>query len=516
MKTIYFDSFNKKLSYMVAVLAGACLPFAFAPFNYTVLAFFAPALLYFLWIHAGSLKQTLWQAFWFGVAVFGIGASWIFISIHTFGQTNIAIAGFITALFVTILALFLVLQAYLFKQCCSRYPVLIFALTWALCEWLRSWLFSGFPWLFLAHSQINSPLAAYAPILGTYGTSFLVAFIAALMVHIMLSYTNRKVKNSSNKQGYLIWQQEWQIISLLFLISIFITGYLLTKINWTAPVGKPIKVSLVQGNIPQEMKWDPQAFAATKHIYRQLTEQHLDSQIIIWPEAAIPALFNEVQDYFKGLDQLTAQHHVALVTGVPMQLFDRNQYANALLALGNGQGIYFKRHLVPFGEYVPLQAILRGIIGFFDLPMSDFSGGAMYQQAVMAAGIPLGAFICYEIAYPEVVRASLPQAQVLVTISNDAWFGDSFAPWQHLQIAQFQTLMTNRPLLFVSNTGVTAIADAQGRIQAIIPQFKQAVLTSYFQPMQGSTPWVCYGDSPILLVFFVVLIILGYKQKSKL
>lgn len=499
---------------LLAILAGGLLPFAFAPYNYWLLAFIAPAILFWLWAQA-TPKQAAWQGFYFGIGCFSVGVSWVYISIYTFGQTNFLIAGFITTLFCGVLALFPAIQGYLLRRYFSRCGVLSFASSWVLLEALRCWIFSGFPWLLLAHSQISSPLSVYIPVLGTFATGFLVALCAACVVQLLtLCYRSRIISWIStdelpfvlaNRLNYPNWQR-WlrQGLAIITLVIIFAYSTVLQKHNWIMPVGNPLKISLVQGNIPQELKWDPHVFNHTKHIYQQLTQQHWDSQIIIWPEAAIPALLNDERNYFKALDELAKAHNVALLAGVPLQLTEQNYY-NAVIALGNAKGSYFKRHLVPFGEYVPIAFVLRGLIGFFDLPMSNFSAGSLVQPTIVAAGVPFATFICYEIAYPNLVRSNLPAAQALITVSNDAWFGDSLAPWQHLQISQFQALQSGRPLLFVSNTGVSAFINAQGQLQATIPQFKQGVLTANMQPMQGITPWVRLGDTPWLILFALLL-----------
>lgn len=263
-------------------------------------------------------------------------------------------------------------------------------------------------------------------------------------------------------------------------------------------------MALVQANIPQSVKWDEARFESTLALYRDLSAPLWSkAQIVIWSEAAIPAFYDNVRDYFESEAALAEPYQGTLISGVPYRepptpAKPGGGVFNSAVALGNGGGVYHKQHLVPFGEYVPLESWLRGLIKFFDMPMSDFSAGPAGQAPLRAGAITLAPFLCYEIVYPDLVR--LGRADVLLTLSNDAWFGHSLGPLQHLQMAQMRALENGRPLIRATSNGVTALIDAQGRITARIPQFEQAVLEGSVQPMTGATPFSRTGSRPILLL----------------
>lgn len=376
--------------------------------------------------------------------------------------------------------------------------MLAFPALWVLFEWIRSWFLSGFPWLFLGISQLSSPLRGFAPIVGEYGLSFLVVFTSSLLV---LAYIQRTKIFSV-------------LIAMLVIILLWISGTLLAKISWTKITDNPIAVALIQGNIPQQMKWDPEYLDTTLQRYFDLSKNQWHNQIVIWPEAAIPTLYQYAKDYFDQLALIAKKNNSTLITGIPVK--DGFYYYNGIIALGTGQGIYYKRHLVPFGEYVPFDRWLRGIIGFFDIPMSNFAAGSANQGNLQAAGLTIAPFICYEIAYPELVLAALPTANLLLTVSNDAWFGHSFASAQHLQIAQLRALETGRYHLFSNNTGVSAVIAPDGTIQAATPAFQTTVLTNSIMKMTGATPLVWLGLTPILGAMAGLLLLAFFLEKRNI
>jgi len=489
---------------LVALIAGCLLPFAFAPFGFYPLAIISPALLLLTWLHS-TAKQTFWRGFLFGLGFFGIGASWVYISIHQFGNAPFPLAAFITILFVAILALFIAISGYIFTRFLPTNNwakfYLAFPSIWVLFEWIRSWILTGFPWLLLATSQTDSPLSGFAPLFGTYGLAFIITLNSALLVSILLDARKKQIKKVA--------------INISILIAIWLAGFGLSMLSWTATASKPIQVSLMQGNIPQQLKWDKTYLELTLKRYVDLTQQHWDSHLIIWPEAAIPLLQQNAQPFLNNLNQQAKKHRTTLITGIPIQ--EDDHYYNGMIAIGMDHAKYYKRHLVIFGEYLPWWINwLRGVIGLLDIPMSDFSSGSDNQAKFNVAGLTFAPFICYEIAYPDLVLKAAEQSQVLLTINNDAWFDDSIALAQHLQIGRFQALATGRYLLFLSNTGMTAIVTPQGRIQNEIPAFKTGVLTGYFKGMTGLTPWAKLGDKFIILLLIVFFIIARTTQNKKL
>lgn len=488
--------------YMLALIAGALTPFAFAPVGFYPLAVLSPAVLLALWSNAAP-SRAFTQGLLFGIGSFGVGVSWVFISIHEFGNTAVPLAALLTFLFVILLALFTALQGYLSRRFFTVNPLTIgfvFPASWVLMEWIRGWIFSGFPWNLMGYSQINSPLAGYIPLIGEYGVSFLVVLSSALLVMFFRLGPYRKA-------------------IAIALLLIWSSGIGLNKLEWTQPKNaKQYSAALVQGNVPQELKWNPNYLHDTLKTYLQLTRLHWDKDIIVWPESAIPTAYQYVTNFLEALNTEAKATNTAVIVGIPMQhqYHFEDHFYNALVVLGAGSGIYFKRHLVPFGEYLPLKDLLRGLIAFFNIPMSDFIPGKMAQDNLKIMDLWVAPYICYEIAYAEVVRHNLPQAELLVTTSNDSWFGNSMAPWQHLEIGQFRALQTGRYMLFASNSGVTAIIDPKGRVIAMIPQFKEAVLSGKVQAMIGATPWVKIGTMPVIILLLVGLILTKLRdRKSK-
>ena len=471
-----------------ALLAGAVLPFAFAPFHSAWIAFFSSTVLLATLLNV-SRKRAFWRGFLFGIGLFGVGASWVYVSIHYFGGTPAWLAGIFTAGFVAFLSFMIGAQTYCFVRYFPRDHwiklVIGFPAFWVLAECFRSWIITGFPWLLLGTSQLNTPLSGYAPIVSVYGLSFLVAMIAGLIVNAVFS-----------KKRFLF--------SIVGMILIFVLGNALTNIRWTSTNTDPISVALVQGNIPQSIKWQPNLLTQALDTYKNLTIANLDATIIVWPEAAVATTQINAADYLSTMNTTLKDHHNTLLTGIVYDDPTTQQYYNAMTVLGDGQGLYFKQHLVPFGEYVPLQNLLRGLITFFNLPMSNFSKGPAHQALLTAGNVKIAPFLCYEIAYLPLVLNTVPEAQLLLTVSDDSWFGRSWAAAQQLQMAQMRSLEVGRYQLVAGNDGITAIIDDQGNIVKRIPRFKTAVLREVVFGMQGSTPLVTFGWLPWLIVLLII------------
>lgn len=477
------------LGLMLALFAGTVLPFAFAPFHVSWLAPLSLAILFALWSRDGARGAVL-QGYLFGLGMFTAGVYWIYISIHIFGHVPLPLSIFLCVLFIAFLSLFPALAAYLYVRFLDRWGVSAAILglpaIWVLVEWMRGWFLTGFPWLALGYSQTAGPLAGFAPIIGVYGASWVVAQIAALLVAVAIGRCRR-----------------W--LALSGLAALVALGAGLGQVTWTQRVDGPLRVSLVQGNISQDIKWLPSMREPTLELYSELTRDHWDSDLIVWPESAIPMFLDEAKPFLDALGREARAHDTDLLTGIIAEERRSGHYYNTVISVGNDKGMYAKRHLVPFTEYLPLKSVLGGIVAFMDVPMSDFSAGTAGQAPLRAAGIAVGVSICYEDAFGEEMIDRLPDANVLVNVSNDAWFGGSVAPWQHLQMAQMRALETGRPMLRATNTGVTAVVSADGRIQAVAPQFKATVLTAEVQPRQGMTPYAYWGNAPVVTIAFAIL-----------
>ncbi|MBX3709758.1 MAG: apolipoprotein N-acyltransferase [Gammaproteobacteria bacterium] len=499
-------SFEFLLDSIAAILLGVVLTFAFAPYEIFPLAVVAPAGLLGLWIKTSySLQRTLWLGFFFGLGLFGAGVYWIFTSIHLFGGVPTILAVFITIGMIAALAAFPASVGYLlnrfFPANNTQKMIYAFPAIWVLTEWLRGWLFTGFPWLFLGYSQTNSPLKGYAPIMGVYLVSLATIVSSALVVNTIIKYKQKDFRST--------------YLNLLTLSIIWILGGLFSLIPWTRPQGEPISVALVQGNIPQAIKWSPEHVQLSYDRYVKLTEPLWGkNKLIIWPEAAIPVPLQSTESFINAMDEKSKASGSTLMLGIPIRTPDEKGYYNTIVALGEKKNkVYLKRHLVPFGEYTPLTEFFSSTLKFLDIPMSEMISGKMNQSPLTANNIKIQPSICYEIAFPDLTRFTDKSINMLLVVTNDAWFGDSNAEPQHLQMAAMRALELGRPVLFASNDGITAIIGPNGKIEAAAPQRQATVLSTTVQPMYGITPWMQNGFDPILLILICLLFMANQSKK---
>ena len=476
---------------LLALAAGMLFPLAFAPFHWFPVAIVALALLFGVW---GGMtpRRAAWRGWLFGLGQFGVGVSWVYVAIHDFGYASVVLAGFMTSLFVALLALFTALLGYAVTRLAPTpggvQVLLVFPAGWTLFEWLRGWVFTGFPWLNAGYSQLDAPLAGLAPMVGVYGVSWAVAVSAGLLL-VLLRRVGRP-----------------RLLAAAALIMLWLVALGAGQAAWTQAEGPPLRAALVQGNIPQDIKWQPEQVQHTLDRYLELTRQHWGSDLIVWPEAALPVFYDQIADHYLARLQVEARaYNTDMLIGMSVREQDSRRYYNSMLSLGSSTGFYHKRHLVPFGDYVPLETWLRGLIGFFDLPMSGYSPGPAQQPLLEAAGHKVGVSICYEDVFGEEVIQSLPQAALLVNGTNNAWYGDSLAPHQALQMSQMRALESGRYLLRATTNGISAVIDAHGKVVAQAPQFQEAVVTAAFQPMSGATPYVRGGNYPVLIGLLLAL-----------
>ncbi|WP_406565605.1 apolipoprotein N-acyltransferase [Halomonas jincaotanensis] len=464
------------LGYLAALLAGGLTTLTASPFELWWLGPVAAGLVY-LGIHNLSAGQAAIRGWCYGVGLFGSGASWVYVSIHDYGYTGVPLAVFLTSLFVAGLALFFAVTFGLYRRLCGpRLGFLTFAGAWVLGEWLRTWLFTGFPWLLLGTGHIDSPLAAWAPIGGVYLLSLLTVLTGSLGVE-------------------LLRRRWWAAIPIAML---WIAPLALPQ-QWTMPAGDPVRLALLQGNLPQLIKWTPEGQRVAIDTYRELTRQQNDNtDLIIWPEAALPMFEDEARPILERV-QTNLPPETALLTGI-LQREENRRYYNSVVGVGDVEGEYRKAHLVPFGEYLPLETLLRGTIAFFDLPMPAMTPGLSEQAPIRAAGLSIGNAICYEIIYPDLVANRARSADLLLTVSNDTWFGASIGPLQHLQMARLRALENGRYLARATSNGVTAIIDPKGSITAQAPQFEATSISGEVVPMAGLTPFSRTGSWPVWLL----------------
>lgn len=478
---------------LLALAGGAALPLAFAPFGFYLLAPLCAAVLFASW-RCATPRQAMWRGYLSGLAMFGFGVHWVYVSMHDFGGMGVAMSTAVTALLVVVLAVFPALAAGLATRLSRRgghepaaVMVLVYPATWTLFEWVRGWFLTGFPWLNLGYSQIDGPLTGFAPLIGVYGLSLAVALSGALL----LAMFERRAAFSL------------RAACLVALACLWLGATVAGAIEWTQSEGRPLRVSLVQGNVSQDLKWRPGMMEPTVALYRELSREHWDSDLIVWPETAMPMYYLQAVPYLDELGEEARAHGAELLVGLIYLDPASGDYYNSMVSVGGESGppqMYHKHHLVPFTEYLPLKQALGGFVDLLDVPMSDFSAGPARQAPFEVAGQQVGMSICYEDAFGEEMIRMLPRATLLVNVSNDAWFGRSVAPFQHLQIARMRALETGRPLLRSTNTGISALIGYRGELLATSPQFEVHVLTGEVQPRQGATPYVRVGNAGFLVL----------------
>lgn len=490
-----------------AFFLGALSVLAYAPFGLYPLIFLSLGGFYALldqaqtasFVQSANAKPAqrfrhgAWLGAAFGFGLFSAGVSWIYVSLSTFGSMPVALAALATLLFCAGISIYPALVGALFVRFAPagrEQKGLFFAALWALSEWLRGWILTGFPWLAIGYSQSSSPLAGFAPLFGVYGVSFVCAFAASLCA----------IKKSCSS---------WGLFSRCITLSgLFLTGLVLTMPDaWTQAQGEPISVALLQGNVAQDVKWRAEKFNDSLRTYYQLAAAH-PAQLTVLPETAIPAFLGQVpQTYLDEFQALAQRKNGDILFGVA--LGNRDAYANGAVSLGvSGEQIYRKTHLVPFGEYVPPG--FSWFLKIAKIPMSNFTPGQKNQALLKLAGQKIAVNICYEDAFGEEIIRALPEAGLLVNLSNVAWFGDSLAPAQHLQIAQMRAIESGRMMLRATNTGMTAIIETNGRIQGVLPPFTRAALIGKVRAYVGATPYVRWGNAPII-VFATLLLLLALR-----
>ena len=478
---------------VIALLGGALFSLSLSPLGFWPLALASPVALYAV-SQECSVRRTIFRFYLYNVGLFGVGVSWIFVSINEYGNASVPLSGGLVLLFVLAYSLICVPQAVLYSRYLKRGGMLgaaSFSGLWVLQEWFRSWFLTGFPWLFVGYGAMGTPLENIAPIAGVFGVSLVTVFLGTSL-YVALAH------------------RSWKLLIpgfLLFLVSLSASYLSFTRYERT------VSVSLIQGNIDQHEKWQPQNRWPIFDRYKNASESEWGSDLVVWPEAAITLFPEQATEALKDLDRRATMAGSALVLGIPDR-HDSGGFQNTVIVLGKGEGQYVKRRLVPFGEYVPLEEYLRGLIGFFNLPMSHNMKGPAKQQPLIAGGNLLSLSICYEVVYPDLVRSSVESPDLLMTVSNDTWFGSSVGPWQHFQMARMRALENGRAMIRATNNGVTALVDYRGLVQARLPQFQAGVLRGEVEVRSGSTPFSQFGSYPVLC-FCLLLIGITYQRRDE-
>jgi apolipoprotein N-acyltransferase len=469
---------------IVPLAAGALCVFGFAPFYAWPVPIAMLALLFHAWDRALSPRQAALSGFAFGLGFFLGGVSWMYISLHTYGSMPAPLAALAVFLVCAYLALFPAAAGWVairWGGTRSGPRLALMCAAFVALEWLRGWLFTGFPWLTLGTSQVpSSPLAGFAPLVGAYGTSLAVLLAAALVTAFFHSL-------ALSRERYLL---------LGALAILFLAGGVAKSVTWGAPAGEAIRIALLQGNVPQQLKWREEVRARTLVEYRDMVFA-ANAHVVVLPETALPAFIDQLPpDYVAGLRAHARESGKEILMGTVERKFRDGgefDYFNSLVNLTDpAQAGYRKRHLVPFGEFIPPG--FKWILAVLEIPLSDFAIPTEKPRTLRAAGRRFGAAICYEDIFGEEVIELLPEAEILVNVSNDAWFGESLAADQHLQTSQMRALETERWMVRATNTGVTAAIDERGYVVARVPQFTRATLVQAVPPRTGITPYVRWGD----------------------
>lgn len=474
------------LTRLVFFLLGCLTTTAFAPFGWSWLLPLALLPLLYVCLTLAP-RDAAKHSGAFGLGLFLTGTYWIYISVVIYGNAPSWIAVILMIGFVLIMSLYFWLSGWLISRLShgEHWLLLLVApAVWVSVEWLRGWLLTGFPWLSLGYSQVDSLLAGWAPVIGVYGVSaMLILSVAAALVALLTSGRER-----------------WVAVGIVLLP--WISGGVLRTVEWTEAAGPPIRSTLIQGGVSQDKKWLVEQRGPTMNFYRDATRRATDSAIVVWPEVAIPSVTDRVEGYIKSLETVSRHNAQTILFGVlerdVEQTGDTHIYNSVILIDGQRRQVYRKRHLVPFGEYFPVPARVREWMRMMSLPYSDLSAGAEVQPLLVGPDdTRIAVAICYEDAYNAEQLYAFPEAQLLVNVSNDAWFGDSIAPHQHLQIARMRSLESGRYAIRATNTGISAFIGPGGEILESGPQFEPVILTRDIEPRNGSTPYARAGNWPI-------------------
>ena len=484
---------------IIALLAGGLVPLSFAPFNIWPLGIVGLSV-FALLIKEQPLKKVLWRTWVFGIGLYAIGVSWVYVSISGFGGAPVPLAVFLVAVFVLSMAFFFSLPFYIFARWFSYHSLgllIAFPASWLLSEWLRTWLLTGFPWLFIGYADLTNWLSGWAPVVGVMGLSLMSAITAGLIAHIIY----RPQKSRSVIAGSVL------------VIAFWAAGFTLQNVEWTQADTTPTSIAIVQPNINQEDKWQYDFRDGTNDLLRKSTEPLWGNKIIIWPEAAVTQIYSEALPFLNEMNRKASDSESGLITGIIFDDQEKDVYYNSIATFGKAIGIHHKRRLVPFGEYVPIEA-LRNLIEFFDLPTSIISLGPEEQHGLRVDDILIAPSVCYEVAFPDLIAKNAVDSQLLLSVSNLGWFGDSLGRHQFMQMAQMRALETQHYYAYSTNNGPSAIFDRKGKVTAQTKAFEQTTLTSEIFAVNGSTPFMELGSWPVILLSALALILLGIFGKK--
>ncbi len=479
---------------LMSLLAGSLMTLAYDPFGLSLLVFPLLAFLLYHWLKADA-RGAFVHVWLFASGATFTGNCWIFFSLYYHGGSPAILAVAIIVLLSIFLALFPAGTAYLFNRYCRPADtvrlLIVFPAAWLLAEWFRGYLWTGYAWMQPGYTQIDLPLSGYAPVFGNHAVGALIIVTSGALLAAVLK------------------KQSWQKV-LMTVGFIWLTGFALKQVSWTQPAGDEVDVALIQGNVPQAVKWKRNMHRKTLEMYRDLTLEHRDADVIIWPETAIPDYKHRVPAYLLSMRTEMEQSDTDLLMGLFIKNMDSGRYYNSVISARGGE--YRKRHLVPLGEYVPFRSLIGFINRWINIPMSDIDSGPDDQPLLVVAGQPVGISVCFEDAFSRDVRRDLPEATMLVNMSNDAWFDGSHESRQHHAIARMRALETGRYMLRATNTGISSVIGPKGEELKVAPPFEQLVLRASVTPLKGQTPYVFWGDAFILVLAIVLVGVACYRK----
>lgn len=488
-----FPADKPRLSRLLLFILGGLSTLVFEPFG---LSFLAPILILPLLFLCVTLapRDAGGHAFWYGFGLFLAGTYWIYISVVVFGQAPVWIAFFLMLGLAIIMSAWVFLAGWLISHLVRGETwllLLVAPAAWVLVEWLRGWVLTGFPWLALGYSQVDTAFAGFAPVAGVYGVSFAVIFTSAA---ILTALANPGIVRR---------------VALALVFVPWALGWGLTRIDWTENAGDELRATVLQNGISQDQKWLPQNRQATLDYYRDGTRLARSSQIVVWPEVAVPSLSSREAAFIGQLQSDARDSGQDILFGILEDSTDKGEtkiFNSVMLVNAAGIQVYRKRHLVPFGEYFPVPDEIREWLKMMSLPHSDLAKGDDEQPLLATlGGTSVATMVCYEDAYGAEQLYAFPDAAIIVNVSNDAWFGDSIAPHQHLQIARMRSLEVGRPTIRATNTGISAFIDHRGRVMRRGAQFRDVAITDSVQPRQGATPYVKSGNAPVIGLSLIII-----------
>ncbi len=481
-----FPADYPKLSRLIVFLLGCLTTLAFEPFGLFLLAPLLIVPLLFICVTV-SPRDAAGHAFWYGFGLFLSGTYWIYISVVIFGQAPIWVALLLLLGLTLIMALWLAFAGWLISHLSRGDTWLLLLMApagWVLVEWLRGWVLSGFPWLAFGYAQIDSGYAGWAPVAGVYAVSFAVVFSAAALLAAIHSV------------GRL------RIAATVLVLVPWLLGNVLALVDWTEADGDELRVTILQYGIGQEQKWLRENRQRTLDYYRDGTRIARSSDIVVWPEVAVPSLASREAAFIGQLESDARESGQNIVFGILEDVQERETrliYNSVLRLNAEGRQYYRKRHLVPFGEYFPVPEKVREWMKMMSLPHTDLAPGEPEQALLtLTNDMKVAAMVCYEDAYGAEQLYAFPDAGLIINVSNDAWFGDSVAPHQHLQIARMRSLEVGRPTIRATNTGISAFIDHEGGLVRTGAQFREVAMTENVQPRRGSTPYAANGNWPVI------------------